>query len=255
MIEVREVAVSPKLSGIIKEMRAIEGEPVATGDTLAILEHRELLAQREEAGAGLVVAEQTLREIMVQRENLEKNVGRLRQLHDAGDIPDKELENIETQLAALIAQEDKAAAGISAARARLNLVRMQLDNAYITSPAKGIVLARNFEAGEFVYPGAELLSIGDLESAWLKIYIAERDIGRITLGCEANVYVDAYPKEFFKGRVSWISSEAEFTPKNIQTRDDRAGLVFAVKIAIPNLEQKLLPGMPADAQIMSNGSR
>ena len=106
-----------------------------------------------------------------------------------------------------------------------------------------------------VVPGARLFKIGNLNDAWLKIYLVEKDIGKISLGAKAQVGVDAYPKEVFTGAVTWIAKEAEFTPKNIQTKEERTGLVFAVKISIPNPEQKLLPGMPADARILENGHR
>jgi len=255
MIEVKEIEISTKVSGQIKEIRVEEGDYVKQGDTLVIIDHRELLAQKEEAMAGIQVAEQTLNEIELTKKDLEKNVQRIRNLYTTGDVPEKELESIETQLKVLIAQENKAKASLKAAQARLNLIQTQIENAYILSPISGVVLANNFEKGELVFQGARLLKIGDLNSAWLKIYIVERDVSKVSLGAKANVYVDAYPKQVFSGGVTWISSEAEFTPKNIQTKEERSGLVFAIKIAIPNANQKLLPGMPADAEIVENVHR
>jgi HlyD family secretion protein len=144
-------------------------------------------------------------------------------------------------------------AGLKAARAQIDLAQAQLANAYILSPIAGVVLARNFEVGELVFPGAQILKIGDLKQAWLRIYVPEKQMGRIRLGKPAAVYADAYRGEKFTGKVTWIAREAEFTPKNIQVREERSQLVFAVKIAIENGDEKLLPGMPADAEICENG--
>jgi len=99
------------------------------------------------------------------------------------------------------------------------------------------------------------MRIGDFNIAHLKIFISERDIGRIRLGNKVQVSVDAYPDEIFWGEVVWIASKAEFTPRNIQTKDDRAQLVFAVKVKLSNEGEKLLPGMPADAKIVQDGHR
>jgi len=255
MIEVKEVEISTKLSGQIKEITTDEGNYVKQGDTLVIIDHRELLAQKDQAMAGMQVAEQSLNEIALNKKDLEKNVQRIQNLYAAGNVSEKELEDIETRLEVLKTQENRAKASIKGAQAQLNFIQAQLENAYILSPLSGVVLARNFEKGELVFQGARLLAVGDLDSAWLKIYIVERDIGRVWLGAKSNVYVDAYPKEVFSGAVTWISSEAEFTPKNIQTKEERSGLVFAIKITIPSTNQKLLPGMPADAEIVENVHR
>ena len=173
----------------------------------------------------------------------------MRSLHDSGDLPDKDWEDIETQYEVLKTLEEKARAGLGGARAQIELVQAQLANAHILSPITGVVLARNFEPGEMVFPGAQILKIGDLKAAWLKIYIPEKRVGRVRLGATAVVYADAYARQQFRGKVTWIAREAEFTPKNIQVKEERSQLVFAVKIAIDNPDEKLMPGMPADAEI------
>ncbi len=253
MIEVEEVQISAKLAGQIKEIRTDEGARVKTGDTLVILDHKELLAQEKSAIAGLAVAQHTLKEITARRQELARNVERIEAVHREGAVADQDLEDLQTQLKVLQAQEEKAMAGLNAARAGLDLVGTQIANAIITSPLSGIVLARNFNAGETVFPGASIFTITDLKTAWLKIYIPEKEVGRVSIGARANVYVDTYPGQTFEGEVSWIASKAEFTPRNIQTKDDRAQLVFAVKINLDNESERLLPGMPADAKIMNNG--
>lgn len=253
MIEVQEVQVSSKITGQIKEIRIDEGSLVKNGDTLIILEHPELLAQQEAALAGYQVAEKTLNEIALNKKDIENNVKRIRNLYATNGVSENEKEKAETQLAVINSQVDKAKANLQAAKAGLNLIQTQIDNAYILSPIAGVILAKNFQVGEIILPGARLLKIGDLNTAWLKIYLSEREIGKIAIGANANVYVDAYPKQVFAGKITWITSEAEFTPKNIQTKEERTGLVYAVKITIPNPDQKLLPGMPADAKIIKVG--
>ncbi len=253
MIEVEEVQISSKLTGQILEMRVEEGNRIDDGDTLAILDHKEILAQEKQTRANLLAAEKTFREIQVRRQELAKNVERIEAVHREGAVADQDLEDLQTQLKVLQVQEDKAAAGLNAARASLDLVRTQAANATITSPLSGVVLARNFNEGETVFPGASIFTISDLRTAWLKIYVPEKEVGRISIGAKADVSVDTYPGKVFSGKVSWIASKAEFTPKNIQTKDDRAQLVFAVKITLDNQGEQLLPGMPADAKIMKNG--
>jgi len=253
MIEVEEVQISTRIAGQINEMRTDEGERVKAGDTLVILDHKELLAQEREALAGIAVAEQHLKEMRARKQELSKYVARLEAVHREGAVADQDLEDLQTQLKVLETQEQKAAAGINAARATLDLIRTQIANAIITSPLSGVVLARNFNEGETVFPGASIFTISDMKTAWLKIYVPEKEVGQISLGARAHVYVDAYPEKTFEGEVSWIASKAEFTPRNIQTKDDRAQLVFAVKITLSNDDESLLPGMPADAKILKNG--
>lgn len=255
MIEVQEVEISAKISGQIKEIRHDEGSLVKHGDTLIILEHRELLAQQEAALAGYQVAEKTLNEVALNKKDIENNVKRIRNLYVANGVSENEKEKAETQLAVINSQEDKAKANLQAAEAGLNLIQTQIDNAYILSPIAGVILAKNFQVGEIIFPGTRLLKIGDFNTAWLKIYLSEREIGKISIGATANVYVDAYPKQVFSGKITWLASEAEFTPKNIQTKEERTSLVYAVKITIPNPDQKLLPGMPADAKVIKDGHR
>lgn len=255
IIEVDRIEISTKVAGRISQIRCREGDDVKAGDTLVVIEHQELSAQDQAAKAGLQVAEQTIREVLARKNELEKNLIRARSLHATGDLPDKDLESIETQYEVLKTQESKAQAGLKAAQAQAMLAAVQLTNACIIAPRGGTVLNQNFEAGELVLPGAVIIEIGDLSSPWLKIYLPEKDLGRFKLGAKAMVKVDAFPAQPFLGQVVWISSQAEFTPRNIQVREERAQLVFAVKIAIDNHEGRLIPGMPADAEIPPDAHR
>jgi len=249
MVEVDEIQIAAKLAGLISEIRVTEASRVKAGDTLVVIDHRELQAQEKSARAGLAIAEQGLKEVLARKSELERNLARMRNLHDSGDLPDKDWEAIETQYEVLGTAEEKARAGSTAARAQIELVQTQIANAYILSPVAGVVLARNFEPGEMIFPGAPILKVADLKAAWLKIYLPEKRLGNIRLGATAIVFADAYPGQPFRGKVTWIAREAEFTPKNIQVKEERSQLVFAVKITIDNPDEKLMPGMPADAEI------
>lgn len=105
------------------------------------------------------------------------------------------------------------------------------------------------EAGELVTPGATVVTLVDLDSVHVMIYVTEKELGRVRLGDAAEVKIDAFPDKAFAGKVTYISPEAEFTPKNIQTKEDRVKLVFGVKVEIENREGLLKPGLPADAVI------
>lgn len=255
MIEINEVKISSKLTGQITEIRVNEGDRVQKGDTMIIIDHKAILAQEKEAMATLAVVEKAYEEIHTQRINLSNRVARMDEVYQTGGVADQDMEDLRTQVKVLQIQEDKTLASLNAARARLNLVRTSLADAVIISPLSGIILSDNYEKGETVFPGAELLKIGNIKTAWLKIYMAEQDIGKLRIGDQARVTVDAYPDEIFKGRVVWIASKAEFTPKNIQTKNDRTQLVFGVKIELNNDDEKLFPGMPADAIIMNDEHR
>ncbi|MEW5902276.1 MAG: efflux RND transporter periplasmic adaptor subunit, partial [Acidobacteriota bacterium] len=117
------------------------------------------------------------------------------------------------------------------------------------SPTSGVVIHTAIEEGEFVVPGAPILTIADLDRVHLNIYVTELELGRTKLGQQAEVRIDSYPHRIFTGSVIFISPEAEFTPKNVQTREERVKLVYRVKIEVENRENILKPGMPADAVI------
>jgi HlyD family secretion protein len=145
---------------------------------------------------------------------------------------------------------DQAKARVDQTRATLAEAQTRLSYAKIESPLTGVVLSKNIEPGEYVAPGTPVVTVGDLVNVWLRAYINESDLGRVNLGQRARVTTDTYPGRIYEGRVSFISSQAEFTPKNVQTERERVKLVYRVKIDIPNPKTELLPGMPADATIL-----
>jgi HlyD family secretion protein len=147
---------------------------------------------------------------------------------------------------------DQARARLEQARAALKLAETQLSYATVYSPLTGVVLSKNIEPGEYVAPGTAVVTVGDLVNVWLRGYIDEADKGRVKFGQTAWVTTDTYPGKKYKGHVSFIASEAEFTPKNVQTQKERVKLVYRVKIEVKNESNEyavLLPGMPADAVI------
>lgn len=147
------------------------------------------------------------------------------------------------------AEQDVAAARaqVESARAALGLAEIQLGYTELKAPFDGIVLSRNAEPGEVVSPGQEVLSISDLSSVDLKVFVDETEIGRVHPGQTVEVKIDTFPDKTYTGTVSFISPEGEFTPKIIQTRKERVKLVYLVKIRLANPNLELKTGMPADA--------
>jgi len=143
----------------------------------------------------------------------------------------------------------QARAHVDEAKQVLALADTRLGYAEIHAPISGVVLADHVESGEYVTPGTPVVTIGDLEHVWLRAFIDESDLGRVKTGQSVRVYTDSFPEKPYPGRISFISSESEFTPKNIQTEKERVKLVYRIKIDIANPEMELKPGMPADAVI------
>jgi membrane fusion protein YbhG len=142
-----------------------------------------------------------------------------------------------------------ARANLGQADADLGLSRVNLDYTTLRSPSAGVITVRQAELGEVVIPGTPVVTLADLDHIWLRAYIAETDLGRIRWGQEATITTDTYPGKQYRGRVSFISSSAEFTPKSVQTYKERITLVYRIKIDIDNPNYELKPGMPADARI------
>ena len=142
---------------------------------------------------------------------------------------------------------EAARAQVAAARAALNVAEIQLGHTELKAPYAGIILSRNVEPGEVVSPNQEVLSIADLSKVDLKVFVEETEIGRIRPGQPVEVKIDTFPDKAFTGQVAYISPQAEFTPKIIQTRKERVKLVYLVKVSVQNPNHELKSGMPADA--------
>jgi HlyD family secretion protein len=140
-------------------------------------------------------------------------------------------------------------AEIDRARAQVGITDAQLNDTTITSPIDGVVLVKSAEPGEVIAAGTTIVRIGDVDHPWLRAYVGETDLGRVKLGAKARVTTDSYPGKIYNGVVSFIASEAEFTPKQIQTKEERVKLVYRIKIDVENPNRELKNNMPADAEI------
>jgi membrane fusion protein YbhG len=148
-------------------------------------------------------------------------------------------------------QEDLAGrkAEMQRAQAQLGVTESQLDDTSVYSPIDGVVLVKSAEVGEVLAAGTTVVTIGDLEHPWLRGYVKETDLGRVKLGQKVKLTTDSYPGKVYWGHVSFIASEAEFTPKQIQTTEERVKLVYRIKIDVDNSSHELKSNMPVDAEI------
>jgi HlyD family secretion protein len=144
---------------------------------------------------------------------------------------------------------EKARARLNQAREALALAQTRLEYTTLPSPLTGLVLSENIESGEYVSAGTPVVTVGRLDNVWVRAYINEPDLGRIKIGQPARITTDTYPGKTYQGHVSFLSSTAEFTPKNVQTTQERVKLVYRIKIDVANPNFELKPGMPADAEI------
>jgi HlyD family secretion protein len=222
-IEVTEIDISSKLAGRIITIAREEGETVKHGEVLVRIAYDELDAQRLSVIANL--------------NNAKKNMERVRALYKSGSVSKKDFDNMETLY--------------NMAKAGYEQINAAIGNAVIASPIDGVVLEKNLEIGEIVFPGTPVLTVADIADTWIRIYVSEKQLGHVKLGQKAEVTVDSFPERKFPGTVVAISNKAEFTPKTIQTKDERVKLMFAVKISVPSRDQSLKPGMPADAYIIT----
>jgi HlyD family secretion protein len=143
-----------------------------------------------------------------------------------------------------------AEAAVREAQANVRRLETQVAELKVFSPLDATVLTKAAEEGEVVAAGKPLVLLGDLDHPWIKVYVTETEVGRVKLGAPARILVDGFPQQPFRGTVSWIADEAEFTPKNIQTKEERVNLVYAVKVTIDNAQRKLKAGMVADAELL-----
>jgi membrane fusion protein YbhG len=140
-------------------------------------------------------------------------------------------------------------ADIAKSKASVALIDSQLADTVAASPVDGVILVKSADPGEVLAAGSTIVTVGDIEHPWLRGYINETDLGRVKIGSKATVTTDSYPGKVYNGRVSFIASEAEFTPKQIQTQQERVKLVYRIKIEVDNPQHELKSNMPADAAI------
>jgi len=143
-------------------------------------------------------------------------------------------------------------ADVTRAAAQVGMTDTQIDDTVVTSPVDGVVLVKSAEVGEVLAAGTTVVTIGDIDHPWLRGYINETDLGRVKIGSPATLTTDSYRGRTYPGRVSFISSASEFTPKQIQTKEERVKLVYRIKIDVDNPQRELKSNMPVDAEIQLN---
>jgi HlyD family secretion protein len=269
-IESTEINISAQSGGQIKNIIADEGDVVHAGDTLLIIDNTDWQYQLDQARGGYEMAESQYRlalkgareEDIIQAEanfkNAETDLRRVEELYKAKSVSEKQLDDAKTRFTVSQQMWEKVKRGsrqeeIDAARARrdqarglFNSLQKKVSDCIIVVPAFGSITKRFVERGELAGLGSVLFRISDLSVMDITIYVSEKDIPKIKLNQKAIIQIDAFPEKEFDGKVVFISSSAEFTPKNIQTKDERTKLVFAVKIKVPNPEGMLKAGIPAD---------
>jgi len=234
-IEGDDVRISFRIGGQISDLLADEGSSLKVGQIVARLNTDELTKLQKEAQAQLKAAEsqyQLSKDDYIRYENLYK----------AGAISAQKRDQYKTAA-------DTDWANVKNARAQLELANTKLGWADLASPLNGYILVKSAEDGEVVQAGAPVFTAVDLNNVWVTAYINETDVGKVKLNQKAVVKIDSFPTKSYKGWVSFISQQAEFTPKYIQTQQERVKLVYRIKIKVDNSSLELKPGMPADAYI------
>lgn len=234
-IEGNDVRISFRVGGQILNLLADEGSSLRVGQIVARLNTDELTKLQKEAEAQLKAAEfkyQLSKDDYIRNENLYK----------AGAISAQKRDQYRTTA-------DTDWANVRQARAQLELANTKLGWADLASPLNGYILVKSAEEGEVVQTGAPVFTAVDLNNIWVTAYINETDVGKVNLNQKATVKIDSFPNKSYRGWVSFISQQAEFTPKYIQTTTERVKLVYRIKVRVDNADLELKPGMPADAYI------
>jgi HlyD family secretion protein len=273
-IEGTDVNVAAEVGGKVREIRVQEGSQVARGDTLVIIDDADYQIQLRQAMANLssfdlayrLAAAGSRQEDIIQAEaayrNAESDLARMKTLLASQTVTQKQYDDAFARAVAAEQTYRKFKSGlrpeeVEAARARresaaaqADLLKKKVRDCRLVAPTAGTVTLLGIEQGELAVPGMTLLRLTFLDKVKLTIYVGEAELGRITLGQPAKVSIDAFGTgRAFDGRVVYISPIAEFTPKNVQTKEERTKLVFGVKIEVENPDHALKPGLPADARI------
>ncbi len=244
------ISVSSKYPGRIARITVEEGDSVVAGDVLVELEAREIEAKVRQAEQAAEAVRHQVEAASSQCEQTERDAQRYAELYAEGTATQREAEQAE--LADEVAQEKRIAAEaqLEQARAAYDEACVARDELTLSAPSDGVVTNRLHEPGVVIAAGSPVLTLVDMDKLHLKVYVPENLIGQLRLGLPAKIYSDAFPDDPYDATVSYISSRAEFTPKEVQTPDERVKLVYAVKLALTeNPDHRLTPGIPADAVI------
>jgi len=286
-IEAHESLVGFKVQGTIVDLPVQEGQQVEEGALLARLEDADFKQKVRIDQATVAVRQSNLALTLAGTREQEIRASQQAMIDAQADLDEKKLDNDRAQqlfskdeiaaqdrdLAATALKraeanfhaaqqryneavegsrkEDIAIARANLAQANANLGLSRIDESYTTlrAPSAGVIAVREAELGEVVAPGSPVVTLDDLDQLWLRAYVAEPDLGRIRWGQDATITTDSFPGKQYRGRISFISPDAEFTPKSVQTYAERVTLVYRIKIDIDNPNHELKPGMPADAHL------
>ncbi len=286
-IEAHESLVSFKVPGRIVELPVDEGQSLRTGDLIARLdtadysqqvaideatEHvRESELQLSLAGSrsqDINAAHQAVLDAEADLEQKKKDFARYDSLYKldevTGQMRDQAKTNVDRAQAVYERQlqlynelvegtrKEQIAidrADLRQARQTLGMSRIRLSYTTLGAPFSGVILERQAELGEVASAGAPVITLADLDHIWLRVYVPETQLARVKFGQHVTVKTDSLPNRTYSGRISFVSSEAEFTPKSVQTDEERVTLVYRAKVDIDNPSHELKPGMPADAYI------
>jgi len=287
IIEALKTEIKAQAQGEVKQIFVQEGQKVKKGDRLCILDDEKLRIQLRQVKAGQNAAQAKLKlairgtkkemiavaksqtEIAAkQLELAEKDAERMAKLLGQGAVSQSQKERADLALKAAqeqhkSAQENYQMAARGLEKEEIEMVRAEIqglqvqeqyllrliEDTEVKSPVDGILEIQNVEVGELALPGAILFSLIDLNQTYVKAYVPEKYVGRAKIGSEVAVVSDAFPAKIYRGKIDYISDEAEFAPKNIQTKEERLKLVYMMKSYLDNSAGELKPGMPVDVKI------
>ena len=263
--EATEVVVSAQTAGQIQQFTPVDGMQLARGAEVALidttqlaLERQQIVAQRNAADARSTEAARQLRVLLVQRDVTRRTYERTQRLHAEQAATAQQLDQAEREYRVLLAQIDAARAqshsvsmDAASSDARVAQIRDRIAKSHVTNPRAGTVLTTYARSGEVVQAGQALYKIADLDTLVLRAYVSEPQLASFRVGQAVQVHVDEGNGRLaaLPGTVSWVSSMSEFTPTPVQTRDERANLVYAVKVRVANRGGALKIGMPADLSL------
>jgi HlyD family secretion protein len=263
-IEAIEVVVGSQAAGQLVSFVPNEGDklsvgaPVATIDTIALsLQREQVASQRSTSASRVIEVGKQLGVLEAQRAIAARNYERMRRLFEQQAATAQQLDQAErdyrtllAQMEAVKAQRQTAEQDVASSEARVAQIRDQIQKARIVNPVAGTVLATFVKPGEIVQNGQPLYRIANLDTVELRAFVTEPQLAQVRLGKTVQVSIDAgASRRTRNGVVSWVASQAEFTPTPIETRDERTNLVYAIKVRVPNTDGALKIGMPADVQL------
>jgi HlyD family secretion protein len=263
LVESTEIIISAEINGQLKALYFGEGDQIEIGDTIGIIDTTTIMLRLRQAEAAKRAAQTQLEIAALKKEQAaydfdlaEKEFKRISSLIKSGSANQQQYDRAENAFnQASLARKlvtgafNAAQADLARIEAEVALLHNQFSNCFPISPSSGRITNEYVDVGELVAAGKPLVKIARLDTVWVKVYLPPADLTRIKLGDRAEIDPENGRQTPIEGFVSWISSEAEFTPKNVQTKEARADLVYAVKITIPNPEEQLKIGMPVSVTI------